>query len=161
MKNRKRNQTGKKIKLLTQATSEDIEQKKTATEVTPQEPKHIQEEEEQDVDMTGDEEQEEEPDREKIKLLTQATSEDGTSASFQIVEEDHTLGNALRYVIMKNPDVEFCGYSIPHPSENLLNIRIQTYGETTAVDALQKGLKDLMDLCDVVESKFTEKIKSM
>ncbi|CAI4712054.1 ANL_collapsed_G0046380.mRNA.1.CDS.1 [Saccharomyces cerevisiae] len=142
--------------------TEDIEQKKTATEVTPQEPKHIQEEEEeQDVDMTGDEEQEEEPDREKIKLLTQATSEDGTSASFQIVEEDHTLGNALRYVIMKNPDVEFCGYSIPHPSENLLNIRIQTYGETTAVDALQKGLKDLMDLCDVVESKFTEKIKSM
>ena len=141
--------------------TEDIEQKKTATEVTPQEPKHIQEEEEQDVDITGDEEQEEEPDREKIKLLTQATSEDGTSASFQIVEEDHTLGNALRYVIMKNPDVEFCGYSIPHPSENLLNIRIQTYGETTAVDALQKGLKDLMDLCDVVESKFTEKIKSM
>lgn len=141
--------------------TEDIEQKKTATEVTPQEPKRIQEEEEQDVDMTGDEEQEEEPDREKIKLLTQATSEDGTSASFQIVEEDHTLGNALRYVIMKNPDVEFCGYSIPHPSENLLNIRIQTYGETTAVDALQKGLKDLMDLCDVVESKFTEKIKSM
>lgn len=141
--------------------TEDIEQKKTATEVTPQEPKHIQEEEEQDVDMTGDEEQEEEPDREKIKLLTQTTSEDGTSASFQIVEEDHTLGNALRYVIMKNPDVEFCGYSIPHPSENLLNIRIQTYGETTAVDALQKGLKDLMDLCDVVESKFTEKIKSM
>ena len=141
--------------------TEDIEQKKTATEVTSQEPKHIQEEEEQDVDMTGDEEQEEEPDREKIKLLTQATSEDGTSASFQIVEEDHTLGNALRYVIMKNPDVEFCGYSIPHPSENLLNIRIQTYGETTAVDALQKGLKDLMDLCDVVESKFTEKIKSM
>ncbi|CAI4035996.1 hypothetical protein SMKI_14G2070 [Saccharomyces mikatae IFO 1815] len=141
--------------------TEDIEHKKISTEVTPQEPKRIQEEEDQDVDMTGDEEQEEEPDREKIKLLTQATSEDGTSASFQIVEEDHTLGNALRYIIMKNPDVEFCGYSIPHPSENLLNIRIQTYGESTAVDALQKGLKDLMDLCDVVESKFTEKIKNM
>ena len=148
------------IQIVKQMT-EDIEHKKISTEVTPQEPKRIQEEEDQDVDMTGDEEQEEEPDREKIKLLTQATSEDGTSASFQIVEEDHTLGNALRYIIMKNPDVEFCGYSIPHPSENLLNIRIQTYGESTAVDALQKGLKDLMDLCDVVESKFTEKIKNM
>ncbi|CAI1681604.1 hypothetical protein SEUBUCD646_0N02070 [Saccharomyces eubayanus] len=141
--------------------TEDIENKKTALEETTQEPKPAQEEEDQDVEMTGDEEQEDEPDREKIKLLTQATSEDGTSASFQIVEEDHTLGNALRYIIMKNPDVEFCGYSIPHPSENLLNVRIQTYGETTAVEALQKGLKDLMDLCDVVESKFTEKIKSM
>ncbi|EJS42026.1 rpc19p [Saccharomyces arboricola H-6] len=141
--------------------TEDIEQKKIATEETSQEPKPVQEQEDQDVEMTGDEEQEDEPDKEKIKLLTQATSEDGTSASFQIVEEDHTLGNALRYIIMKNPDVEFCGYSIPHPSENLLNIRIQTYGETTAVDALQKGLQDLMDLCDVVESKFTESIKSM
>lgn len=27
-----------------------------------------------------------------------------------------------------SPDVEFCGYSIPHPSEELMNIRIQTYG---------------------------------
>lgn len=141
--------------------TEDIEHTKTAPEETAQEPKPVQEEEDQDVEMTGDEEQEDEPDREKIKLLTQATSEDGTSASFQIVEEDHTLGNALRYIIMKNPEVEFCGYSIPHPSENLLNVRIQTYGEITAVEALQKGLKDLMDLCDVVESKFTEKIKSM
>lgn len=27
-----------------------------------------------------------------------------------------------------SPDVEFCGYSIPHPSEPKLNLRIQTYG---------------------------------
>ena len=27
-----------------------------------------------------------------------------------------------------SPDVEFCGYSIPHPSEDKMNIRIQTYG---------------------------------
>lgn len=64
------------------------------------------------------------------------------------MHEDHTLGNALRYVIMKkyvqhfgsvklrastltlqSPDVEFCGYSIPHPSDPKMNIRIQTYGK--------------------------------
>ncbi len=28
-----------------------------------------------------------------------------------------------------SPDVEFCGYSIPHPSEAKMNVRIQTYGE--------------------------------
>ncbi|QLL32804.1 hypothetical protein HG536_0D03260 [Torulaspora globosa] len=107
------------------------------------------------------EDQEDDLDREKIKLLPQATSEDGTCASFQITEEDHTLGNALRYMIMKNPEVEFCGYSIPHPSENLLNLRIQTYGGCTAVEALQKGLADLMDLCDVVEDKFTQRIREL
>ncbi|CEP63097.1 DNA-directed RNA polymerase core subunit RPC19 LALA0_S07e02322g [Lachancea lanzarotensis] len=121
----------------------------------------------QDVDMMAneqnseDEEEEEELDKEKIKLLSSATSEDGKCASFQISEEDHTLGNALRYIIMKNPDVEFCGYSIPHPSENLLNLRIQTYGESTAVEVLHKGLQDLMDLCDAVEDKFTQRIREM
>jgi len=74
--------------------------------------------------------------------------------SFQIENEDHTLGNALRYIIMRNPDVEFCGYSIPHPSEAKMNIRIQTYGKITAIEALKKGLVDLMDLCDIVMHKF-------
>ncbi|AAS53154.2 AFL220Cp [Eremothecium gossypii ATCC 10895] len=118
------------------------------------------EEQPKDVDMLADE-QEDELDRDKIRLLPQATSEDGTCASFQITDEDHTLGNALRYIIMKNPEVEFCGYSIPHPSENFLNIRIQTYGKVTAVDALHKGLQDLMDMCDVVEDKFTQRIREL
>ncbi|CCK71991.1 DNA-directed RNA polymerase core subunit RPC19 KNAG_0I02060 [Huiozyma naganishii CBS 8797] len=113
-----------------------------------------------DDDGEGDEE-EEELDREKVKILPEATTEDGTCASFQILNEDHTLGNALRYVIMKNPEVEFCGYSIPHPSENWLNVRIQTYGKITAVDAFKKGLGDLMDMCDVVEDVFTQRIREM
>ncbi|CAH6719712.1 DNA-directed RNA polymerases I and III subunit RPAC2 [[Candida] jaroonii] len=94
-------------------------------------------------------------DLDKIKLLP-GSSEDGTSASFQIVDEDHTLGNALRYIIMKNPEVEFCGYSIPHPSENKLNIRIQTYGNITATEALHLGLDNLSELCNVIEEKFNE-----
>ncbi|CEP20957.1 unnamed protein product [Cyberlindnera jadinii] len=59
-----------------------------------------------------------------------------------------------------SPDVEFCGYSIPHPSETKLNIRIQTYGSTTAVEAFQKGLADLSDLCSHIEDKFSEKINA-
>ncbi|OJJ52636.1 hypothetical protein ASPSYDRAFT_164273 [Aspergillus sydowii CBS 593.65] len=88
----------------------------------------------------------------RIVVLPGATD---TAASFQFEGEGHTLGNALRYAIMKNPDVEFCGYTIPHPSESKMNIRIQTYDTTTAVEALEKGLDSLMDLCDVVTDKFT------
>ncbi|KAK6349746.1 RNA polymerase subunit AC19 [Orbilia brochopaga] len=89
----------------------------------------------------------------KITMLGSATDDD-SCASFQFENEDHTLGNALRWIIMKNPQVEFCGYSIPHPSEAKMNMRIQTYGEITAKDALIKGLADLRDLCDVVTDKF-------
>ncbi|TKA75965.1 DNA-directed RNA polymerases I and III subunit RPAC2 [Cryomyces minteri] len=86
--------------------------------------------------------------------LRQLPGSSKTAASFEFTKEDHTLGNALRYVIMKNPSVEFCGYSIPHPSEERMNLRIQTYDDVDAYDVLQKGLNDLMDLCDVVLDKF-------
>lgn len=93
----------------------------------------------------------------KIWLLP-GSSEDGTAASFQIVDEDHTLGNALRYIIMKNPEVEFCGYSIPHPSENKMNVRIQTYGNITATEALHQGLDNLAEMCTQIEETFQEKV---
>jgi len=91
-------------------------------------------------------------DRDRIRVLSGATE---TAASFQFDGEDHTLGNALRYIIMKNPDVEFCGYSIPHPSETKMNLRIQTYDNVSVYAVLEKGLEDLMARCDVVEDKFT------
>ncbi|KIW17321.1 hypothetical protein PV08_04513 [Exophiala spinifera] len=91
----------------------------------------------------------------KLVILPGASTH---AASFQIEKEDHTLGNALRYFVNKNPDVEFCGYTIPHPSETKMNIRIQTWEDTrtTAVDALRKGLVDMMDACDVISEKFTQ-----
>jgi len=89
----------------------------------------------------------------RIRILPGSSE---TAASFEFRNEDHTLGNALRYIIMKNPDVEFCGYSIPHPSEAVMNIRIQTYDNTTAVQALEKGFDDLIDLCDIVDEKFRD-----
>lgn len=91
-------------------------------------------------------------DRDRIRVLSGATE---SAASFQFDGEDHTLGNALRYIIMKNPDVEFCGYSIPHPSEAKMNLRIQTYDNVSVYTVLEKGLEDLMAMCDVVEEKFT------
>ncbi|CDM37518.1 hypothetical protein DTO013E5_7684 [Penicillium roqueforti] len=88
----------------------------------------------------------------QIVVLAGATE---TAASFQFEGEGHTMGNALRYAIMKNPAVEFCGYTIPHPSDPKMNVRIQTNDTTTALEALEKGFNDLMDLCDVVTEKFT------
>ncbi|KIW96844.1 uncharacterized protein Z519_02235 [Cladophialophora bantiana CBS 173.52] len=91
----------------------------------------------------------------KLIVLPGASSH---AASFQVEREDHTLGNALRYFVNKNPDVEFCGYTIPHPSETKMNIRIQTWEdtETTAVDALRKGLLDMIDACEVISKKFSQ-----
>ncbi|KAK0732753.1 DNA-directed RNA polymerase [Apiosordaria backusii] len=98
-----------------------------------------------------DDDEEEEEDVQRVKLLPGSTE---TAASFEFANEGHTLGNALRYVIMRNPDVEFCAYAIPHPSEAKMNVRIQTFEGTTAIQALEKGLRDIQELCDVVTDKF-------
>ncbi|KAK0622930.1 DNA-directed RNA polymerase [Immersiella caudata] len=109
---------------------------------------------EEGFDENAEDESEEE-ESQRVKLLPGSTP---TAASFEFLNEGHTLGNALRYVIMKNPDVEFCAYAIPHPSEPKMNVRIQIWpgAPTTAIEALEKGLRDLQDLCDVVTEKFIE-----
>ena len=38
----------------------------------------------------------------------------------------------LGLITIGSPNVELCGYSIPHPSEAKMNLRIQTYGMCTA-----------------------------
>ncbi|KAI5465799.1 DNA-directed RNA polymerase [Mariannaea sp. PMI_226] len=108
---------------------------------------------EQEDGEDEEEEEEEEVEPQRVRILPGSTD---TAASFEFLEEGHTLGNALRYIVMKNPDVEFCAYSIPHPSEAKMNIRIQTY-RGTAFDALKKGLSDLQDVCDVVAEEFWTK----
>jgi DNA-directed RNA polymerase I and III subunit RPAC2 len=73
------------------------------------------------------------------------------SKTFCIGDEDHTLGNALRHVLVSRSDVSFAGYSVPHPSEPVVHLRVQTANDSvTAVDALQSACRTLIDQGDVV-----------
>ncbi|KAF9225746.1 RBP11-like subunits of RNA polymerase [Gyrodon lividus] len=89
----------------------------------------------------------------KIKIMKGATP-DLSAATYQIFDESHTMGNALRWMIMKNPKVEFCGYSVPHPSENLIQLRIQMYDGLSSLDALLEALSNLDGVCDSVEDAY-------
>jgi DNA-directed RNA polymerases I and III subunit RPAC2 len=80
-----------------------------------------------------------------------------TSRTFAIGNEDHTLGNALRHVLINNAKVEFAGYSVPHPSEPVVQIRVQTVDpSTTAVQALQEACETLDKQCEFVLQKLAE-----
>lgn len=89
------------------------------------------------------------------RFLILNNEDQGRCATFELLDEDHTLGNALRHMILKNPDVKFCGYALPHPNERKVNFQIQVYkGE--AISALEKGLKDLIELNKIIKSKILE-----
>jgi DNA-directed RNA polymerases I and III subunit RPAC2 len=75
------------------------------------------------------------------------------SKTFVLYDEDHTLGNALRHVVMRDASTDFCGYTVPHPSEKYLHLRIQTRKDT-AEDALIDGAETLIKICKTVNSQF-------
>ena len=78
-----------------------------------------------------------------------------SNATFIFGDEDHTLGNALRHIIIQKSDTEFCGYSVPHPYEPKMNIRLQTRKEIPSVQVLKNGLKELEKTADALEDAFS------
>ncbi|KAM9316626.1 DNA-directed RNA polymerases I and III subunit RPAC2-like [Gastrophryne carolinensis] len=97
--------------------------------------------------------------RKPVLEMVQANGNDESCVTFVLHEEDHTLGNALRYMVMKNPEVEFCGYSITHPSETKINFRIQTRNGLPAVEPFRKGLIEVTDVCQHVLDTFEASMK--
>jgi DNA-directed RNA polymerase I and III subunit RPAC2 len=83
---------------------------------------------------------------------------DDGSATFIFGNEDHTLGNVLRYVLMRRSETEFCGYSVPHPYEPKMNVRLQTTGEP-ALEVLKKGLKDVEEAANVLDDAFAASLE--
>lgn len=91
--------------------------------------------------------------------FTVQEGEDENSATFIFGNEDHTLGNSLRHILMQRPETEFCGYSVPHPYEPKMNIRLQTSSKP-AIDVLKDGLRDLSETANILDDAFLKAIKN-
>ncbi|CAB0037229.1 unnamed protein product [Trichogramma brassicae] len=93
--------------------------------------------------------------KKRLSQLAGDGSNDEKSATFVFQDEGHTLGNALRSIMVQYPEVEFCAYSVPHPAESQMHIRIQVKSGR-AVDILRKGLEDLYRTCEHVSKTFDD-----
>lgn len=89
-----------------------------------------------------------------------STMESDCHATFVLEDEDHTLANSLRLMLNGNPAVSFCGYSSPHPSQRLVNLRVQCAPSETAKHALKTALDDLREanrhILEVFEASLQE-----
>lgn len=93
------------------------------------------------------------------QLAGNESSHNAKSRTFVFKDEGHTLGNALRCIISSYPDVQFCGYTVPHPAESKMHFRIQMH-KGRAVDALRRGLEDMVQMCDITLDKFQEELQN-
>lgn len=53
------------------------------------------------------------------------------SVTYKIPLEDHTIGDLLRIYLLKNNEVKFAGYRVPHPLDDMLEVKVQTASEDT------------------------------
>ena len=93
-----------------------------------------------------------EDDEEAPQLVVEKGS-DASCTTFTLHNEDHTIGNVLRHVLNTSPEVDFVGYSVPHPSEPFVHVRLQTTG-APARDVLDDGLKQLGGICDALAAQL-------
>lgn len=92
-----------------------------------------------------------------VEMFSVMDGSDDLNATFVFGNEDHTLGNSLRHVLMQREEVDFCGYSVPHPYEPKMNLRLQVKEGNNVRAVLKKGLADLERMAEEIENEFTSK----
>jgi len=97
-------------------------------------------------------------DSKRLVVLAGDRDSGDTCRTFIFHKENHTLGNALRHVLLMNPRVMFAGYSIPHPAEDQMHLRIQTIEDYPAQEALKQALQDLKALATISKQKFCDAV---
>ncbi|CAM9116060.1 unnamed protein product [Lampetra fluviatilis] len=77
---------------------------------------------------------------------------------FTINKEDHTLGNIIRG-LLKDPQVLFAGYKVPHPLEHKVVVRVQTTSDYSPQEAFTNAVTDLISEVSLLEERFKVAMK--
>ena len=56
--------------------------------------------------------------------------------------------------LLRNPQVLFAGYKVPHPLEHKFVLRIQTTPDYTPQEALTMAIQDLLTEVNIIETRF-------
>ena len=68
------------------------------------------------------------------------------------------MGDLLRIFLLKNEEVKFAGYKVPHPLEDVLEIKLQTNTKKPN-DVVGETLKYLQKDLYELESEFDEAVR--
>ncbi|XP_012235724.1 DNA-directed RNA polymerase II subunit RPB11-like isoform X1 [Linepithema humile] len=100
------------------------------------------------------------------KIIKEQDTKVPNATIFTVNKEDHTLGNMIRNYcflfysqLLKDPQVLFAGYKVPHPLEHKFVIRIQTTSDYTPQEAFMHAITDLIAELSLFEERFKEAIK--
>ena len=79
--------------------------------------------------------------------------------SIVIQDQDHTLGNCLRYQLLQDKRIVFAGYKKPHPLEEKIEIKVQTNGEIPPPDAILDSCGKLSQTLGKLVDNFRQEVE--
>ena len=83
------------------------------------------------------------------------------AGTFKIEKEDHTVGNVLRYQLLKDNNVLFAGYKMPHPLEHRIVVKVQTNSDSDPHDAMNGSLQTLKHNLGELEREWLSEVNKM
>ena len=98
-----------------------------------------------------------EPDQVKVDYTKEESSPN--SGRFQILKEDHTIGNLVRMKLLQDPRVYFAGYKVPHPLLNELDFKVRTNGSITPPNAMIDAIDKLIKTIEETKKKFDKQVE--
>ncbi|KAK2169113.1 hypothetical protein LSH36_12g15025 [Paralvinella palmiformis] len=93
------------------------------------------------------------------KVVIERDTKVPNAAIFTVNKEDHTLGNAIRTQLLKDPQVLFAGYKVPHPLESKFVLRIQTTPDYSPQEAFTNAITDLISEVSLLEERFKDAVR--
>ena len=93
------------------------------------------------------------------KITYASDTKVSNAGTFTVNKEDHTIGNLVRMQLLRDPNVRFAGYMLPHPLIHKFDLKIQTSSSTVApVEVLSAAIEDLANETDHLITQTTDAI---
>ena len=84
------------------------------------------------------------------------------AGTFTFNKEGHTAGELLRMQLLRDHQVQYAGYQLPHPLEHRMLIKVQTTGQTAApVDVLKAAIVDLQGETEALDRGFRDGVAAV
>ena len=88
-----------------------------------------------------------------------ASDEIPGSGTYLLRLQDHTLGNALRMELLRDQDVFFAGYRVPHPLFSEMEVRLRTSLRSSPQKAMLGCNRRLIESAEHMLAVFQDELK--
>mmetsp|Transcript_40244 Transcript_40244/g.99611 ORF Transcript_40244/g.99611 Transcript_40244/m.99611 type:complete len:123 (-) Transcript_40244:253-621(-) len=94
------------------------------------------------------------------KLTFTRDTKVSNAGTFTVQKEDHTLGNIVRMQLHRDPNIVFAGYKVPHPSSNMIIIKVHTNKNSSPMQATTEAVNHLRTEISDLSQKFKDEVNA-